>query len=69
MNAIFKKRGVDGVVAQSALVLFLIVLLFLALFPVLVTFLLSVKPNSDFLTRNIWALPSSWKSACLSAAR
>ena len=68
MNAVFRKKGIEGTVAQTVLVLFLLILLFLALFPVLVTFLLSVKPNSDFLTRNIWAFPSRWQFSNYSSA-
>ena len=63
-----KKRGIESAAAQTVLVFFLLILLFLALFPVLVTFLLSVKPNVDFLTRNIWALPSRWQMSNYSSA-
>ena len=66
-NFVKKKKKV-GVVSQTLLVIFLLMLLFFTLFPVIITFLLSVKPNADYLTKSIWALPSSWQMSNYSSA-
>lgn len=62
------KKRKPGTVAQCFLILFLLILLALTLFPVIVTFLLSVKPNEDYLTKSIWALPGKWQFSNYSSA-
>jgi ABC-type glycerol-3-phosphate transport system permease component len=60
-NARRVKTGIDGPVAQTFLIIYLSLMTLLALTPVLVTLMLSLKPNADFLTKNIWALPTKWQ--------
>lgn len=54
----YQKSGVDSFHAQFLLTFLLVVSTLLVILPVLVTVMLSLKPNSDFITKNIWALPS-----------
>lgn len=63
-----RKTGIEGPVSQMILTIFLVILLFFALFPVFITFMLSVKPNVDFIERNIWSLPSKWQWSNYSTA-
>lgn len=53
-----KHAGIDSVPSQIVVDGLLIISTFLVLLPVLVTVMLSLKPNEDFVARNIWALPS-----------
>ena len=54
-----RKRGIEGNVAQFFLVFFLLVILFLALLPVLVTIIMSFKAQQDITAYPIWTLPQS----------
>lgn len=54
-----RRYGIDSDWAQSILFVLLGISTFLVLLPVLITVMLSLKPNGDFVTKNIWALPSS----------
>lgn len=53
-----KYGGVDSWIAQTVLIVILAISTLLVILPVLVTIMLSLKPNADFVTKNIWALPS-----------
>lgn len=53
------RSGIESWPAQTALIVFLALSTLLVILPVLVTVMLSLKPNADFVTQNIWALPTS----------
>jgi ABC-type glycerol-3-phosphate transport system permease component len=60
----YQKSGIESFPAQFLLVALLLFSTFLVILPVLVTVMLSLKPNADFVERNIWAFPSKflWKN-------
>lgn len=68
MNKKMRKTGIEGPVQQTILITFLVILLVFALFPVFITFMLSVKPNVDFIEKSIWAFPSKWQWSNYSTA-
>lgn len=53
-----KRSGVEAWYSQAVLIFFLTICTVLVILPVLVTVMLSLKPNADFVTKNIWALPT-----------
>ena len=52
------RSGIEAWPAQTVLIVFLVFSTLLVILPVLVTVMLSLKPNADFVTQNIWALPT-----------
>jgi ABC-type glycerol-3-phosphate transport system permease component len=50
-------HGIEGLPAQTILTILLLFLLFITLLPLLVTFMLSLKPTEEFLG-SIWKIPS-----------
>lgn len=53
-----RKRGINGVVAQSVLIFYLVLMLFFTLLPVIITVILSLKTEQDISTGSLWSLPS-----------
>lgn len=53
-----RKRGINGFVAQSVLIFYLVLMLFFTLLPVIITFILSLKTEQDISTGSLWSLPS-----------
>ncbi len=53
-----RKRGINGVVAQSVLIFYLALMLFFTLLPVIITVILSLKTEQDISTGSLWSLPS-----------
>ena len=53
-----RKRGINGVVAQSVLIFYLALMLFFTLLPVIITVSLSLKTEQDISTGSLWSLPS-----------
>ena len=53
-----RKRGITGVVAQSVLIFYLVLMLFFTLLPVIITVILSLKTEQDISTGSLWSLPS-----------
>ena len=54
-----RKKGIDGPIAQTVLVIFVTLTLILSLMPILVTFIMSVKAPQDINAYPIWTLPKS----------
>lgn len=54
-----KKTGVDGAVAQTILIIFLLITLVLSLMPIFITMIMSVKSPQDIQAYSIWTLPKS----------
>lgn len=54
-----KRGGIGGVAAQTILTVFLVINLLLALMPILITMILSVKASQDIVSYPIWTLPKS----------
>lgn len=58
-KSIFRRKGIDGIVAQTILTLFLLIILLLTLMPLLLTIVMSVKSPQDITAYPIWTLPKS----------
>ena len=54
-----RKRGIEGVVAQTVLIVFLLILLFLTLLPVLITLIMSFKDANDITSNSVWSFPQN----------
>ncbi len=54
-----RKRGIDGIPAQSILVLLLVILLLLTTLPLIITLIMSVKNDYDIMVYSIWTLPQT----------
>lgn len=54
-----KKTGIDGPVAQTILIIFLLITLALSLMPIFITMIMSVKSPQDIQSNSIWSLPKS----------
>ena len=58
-----RKTGIDGAVAQTILIIFLVVTLVLSLMPIFITMIMSVKSPQDIQAYSIWTFPKSgWYS-------
>ena len=53
-----RKRGINGVAAQSVLIFYLVLMLFFTLLPVIITVILSLKTEQDISTGSLWSLPT-----------
>ena len=53
-----RKRGINGVAAQSVLIFYLVLILLLTLLPVIITVILSLKTEQDISTGSLWSLPT-----------
>ncbi len=58
-SALFKRKGIDGIIAQAVLVLCLVLVLLLTMMPLLVTLVMSVKTPQDITQFPMWTLPKS----------
>ncbi len=58
-SALFKRKGIDGIIAQAVLVLCLAIVLLLTMLPLLVTLVMSVKTPQDITQYPMWTLPKS----------
>ena len=58
-SALFKRKGIDGIIAQAVLVLCLAIVLLLTMLPLLVTLVMSVKTPQDITQYPMWTLPTS----------
>ena len=57
-----RKKGIDGPIAQTFLVIFVTLTLILALMPIFITFIMSVKAPQDITEYPIWTFPKSgWR--------
>ena len=54
-----KKTGIDGPVAQTILIIFLLITLALSLMPIFITMIMSVKSPQDIQSNSIWSFPKS----------
>ncbi len=54
-----RKTGIDGAVAQTILIIFLVVTLALSLMPIFITMIMSVKSPQDIQAYSIWTFPKS----------
>ena len=54
-----RKRGIEGPVAQTVLIFFVLIILLLTLMPLLITMVMSVKSSQDIMAYPIWTLPKS----------
>lgn len=54
-----RRKGIDGPVAQTVLVIFVSLTLILALMPIFITFIMSVKAPQDITEYPIWTFPKS----------
>lgn len=54
-----RRKGIDGPVAQTFLVIFVSLTLILALMPIFITFIMSVKAPQDITEYPIWTFPKS----------
>lgn len=54
-----RKKGIDGPVAQTVLVIFVGLTLILTLMPIFITFIMSVKAPQDITDYPIWTFPKS----------
>ena len=54
-----RKTGIDGAVAQTILIIFLVVTLVLSLMPIFITMIMSVKSPQDIQAYSIWTFPKS----------
>lgn len=54
-----KKTGIDGPVAQTIIIIFLIITLIFALMPIFITLIMSVKSNQDIMAYSVWSFPKS----------
>lgn len=52
-----RKGGVNGVVAQSVIIFYLVLMVFFTLLPVIITVILSLKTEQDISTGSLWSLP------------
>lgn len=53
-----RKRGINGVAAQSVLIFYLVLMLLFTLLPVIITVILSLKTEQDISTGSLWSLPT-----------
>ena len=53
-----RKRGINGVAAQSVLIFYLVLILLFTLLPVIITVILSLKTEQDISTGSLWSLPT-----------
>ena len=53
-----RKRGINGVAAQSVLIFCLVLMLLFTLLPVIITVILSLKTEQDISTGSLWSLPT-----------
>ncbi|MCI8596430.1 MAG: carbohydrate ABC transporter permease [Clostridia bacterium] len=58
-SALFKRKGIDGIIAQAVLVLCLVIVLLLTMLPLLVTLVMSVKTPQDITQYPMWTFPKS----------
>ena len=54
-----RKKGINGVAAQSVLIVLLAIILFLTLLPVFITVIMSLKTPQDITAYPIWTFPQS----------
>ncbi len=54
-----RRKGIDGPVAQTVLVIFVSLTLILVLMPIFITFIMSVKAPQDITDYPIWTFPKS----------
>lgn len=54
-----RRKGIDGPVAQTVLVIFVSLTLILSLMPIFITFIMSVKAPQDITEYPIWTFPKS----------
>ncbi|PWM50855.1 MAG: hypothetical protein DBX39_02735 [Bacillota bacterium] len=52
-----RKGGVNGAVAQSVIIFYLVLMVFFTLLPVIITVILSLKTEQDISTGSLWSLP------------
>lgn len=52
-----RKGGVNGAVAQSVIISYLVLMVFFTLLPVIITVILSLKTEQDISTGSLWSLP------------
>ena len=52
-----RKGGVNGAVAQSVIISYLVLMVFFTLLPVIITVILSLKTEQDISTGSLWTLP------------
>ena len=52
-----RKGGVNGAVAQSVIIFYLVLMVFFTLLPVIITVILSLKTEQDISTGSLWTLP------------
>lgn len=52
-----RKGGVNGAVAQSVIIFYLVLMVFFTLLPVFITVILSLKTEQDISTGSLWSLP------------
>lgn len=54
-----RRGGVNGIIAQTVIIVYLTVMVFFTLLPVIITVILSLKTEQDISTGSLWSLPTS----------
>ena len=61
-------KGIKSVWAQALLIAYLVLMVFITLLPVIITFTLSLKTEQDIFTGSLWSLPTKIQWANYSSA-